>query len=116
MHVAAHLHDAAFSQAAEHAHMTPYAAVMIQLTMSGLYHVMLGLEDPFRQRGGSFSLDRIQVPEMVDVTRRTFLKIEQESTLEWNVPANRVFDTEAWGYSVDQLAALTRQTSHPPPA
>jgi hypothetical protein len=52
---------------------------------------------------------------MVDVTRRTFLKIEQESTLEWNVPANRVFDTETWGYSVDQMAALTG-TPLPAPA
>ena len=80
---------------------------MIQLTMSGLYHVMLGLEDPFRQRGGSFSLDRIQVPEMVDVTRRVLLKIEEEARLEWNVPASQVSEAEQWGYSIEQLGTLT---------
>ena len=35
----------------------------IQLALSGLFNVMLGLEDPFARRGGRGQLDSVQVPE-----------------------------------------------------
>lgn len=55
----------------------------VQLAMSGLFSVMLGLEDPFADRVGRGRLDRVRVPELVEVARRRLLEIEQEARQDW---------------------------------
>ena len=62
-------------------------ACAIQLAMSGLFNLMLGLEDAFARRGGRGQLDSVRVPELVEVTRRHLLRIENEATLDWRVSA-----------------------------
>ena len=48
-------------------------ACAIQLAMSGLFNIMLGLEDPFARRGGRGQLDSIHVAMLVEVARRQLL-------------------------------------------
>jgi hypothetical protein len=52
----------------------------IQLAMSGLFNVMLGLEDPFSGRG---RLDNINVPQLAETTRGRLLQIEQDAAGAW---------------------------------
>ena len=51
-------------------------ACAIQLAMSGLFNIMLGLEDPFARRGGRGQLDSIHVAMLVEVSRRQLLALE----------------------------------------
>ena len=53
--------------------------------MSGLFHIMLGLEDPFVRRGGSGQMDSINVPQLVEVSRRQLLGLEADAGQEWTV-------------------------------
>ena len=64
-------------------------ALAIQLTMSGLYHVMLALEDPFSRGNLRDGLDSVHVPELIEVERRIMLKIEREAAKSWADPASR---------------------------
>ena len=41
----------------------------VQLALSGLFNVMLGLEDAFARRGGRGQLDSVRVPELLETTR-----------------------------------------------
>lgn len=70
-------------------------ACMIQVVMGSLFHVMIGLEDPFtgRRRGQpplkrnlplwDKELDGVCVPELVEGTRKQLLHIEREANLSW---------------------------------
>lgn len=60
-------------------------ACSIQLVMSGLFHIMLGLEDPFVRRGGSGQVDSINVPQVIEVSRRQLLSLEADGTQDWTV-------------------------------
>jgi hypothetical protein len=66
----------------------------IQLAMSGLFNVMLGLEDPFARRGGRGQLDSVQVSVLVDMARRQLLAVERDGELEW---AARSEPEQDWG-------------------
>jgi len=58
----------------------------VQLSLGGLFTVMLGLEDPFARRGysGMGRLDRIRVPEIVELTRQQLVQMERMSQLPWS--------------------------------
>eukprot|EP00802_Teleaulax_amphioxeia_P016849 Tamp_16979.p1 GENE.Tamp_16979~~Tamp_16979.p1 ORF type:complete len:406 (+),score=85.10 Tamp_16979:136-1353(+) len=61
-------------------------ACAMQIAMSGLFNVMLGLEDPFVRRADRTSsgmLDCIHVPSLADVARRRLLAMEKESSNDW---------------------------------
>lgn len=60
-------------------------ACSIQLAMSGLFHIMLGLEDPFLRNGRHGQLDCINVPLLVEVSRRQLLGLEADATQDWAV-------------------------------
>lgn len=62
-------------------------ACAIQLAMSGLFNLMLGLEDAFARRGGRGQLDSVRVPELVEVARQHLLRIEHEALLDWRTSA-----------------------------
>jgi len=64
----------------------------VQLALSGLFQVMLGLEDVFARRGGRGQLDSVRVPELLETTRRQLLRIERESEQAWGTPSVK----EAW--------------------
>lgn len=65
-------------------------AVSMQLAMSGLLNVFLGMEDPFwRTDAPSAQFDAIRVPELVELTRRQLLRIERESTQSWTEPLRK---------------------------
>jgi len=67
-------------------------ACCMQFAMSGLFHVMLGLEDPFARRNGRGYGDSVKVAEVVDVTRRQLLRIEHESAQPWNYVASDIVE------------------------
>ena len=58
-------------------------ACSIQLAMSGLFTIMLGLEDPFMRRGGRGQLDSINVADLVEVSRRQLLGLEADASEDW---------------------------------
>ena len=58
-------------------------ACAVQLVLSGLFHVMLGLEDPFARRGGRGQIDSVHVPELVETARRSLLRAEREAAQSW---------------------------------
>ena len=58
-------------------------ACSIQLVVSGLFTVMVSLEDPFARRNGQGYLDGVKVPELVEMTRRRLLQIERDAALPW---------------------------------
>ena len=59
----------------------------IQLALSGLFNVMIGLEDPFARRGGRGQLDSVQVPEfrssriVICVTYNNATSFESEASV-----------------------------------
>jgi hypothetical protein len=55
----------------------------MQVAVSGLFHVMLGLEDPFERRKGRAVLDCIHVPDLVNVARLRLVAIERAATDDW---------------------------------
>eukprot|EP01068_Selenidium_serpulae_P016775 Selendium_serpulae@DN6321_c1_g1_i10.p1 len=55
----------------------------IQIVLSGLFHVMMGLEDPFARVGGRGQQDSVRVTELAEVQRRILLRVEQDATLPW---------------------------------
>ena len=63
---------------------------MRQVALSGLFSVMLGLEDPFARKGGRGQLDSVKVPELVEVARQQLLVIERESCLGWETPTAKL--------------------------
>jgi len=63
-------------------------ALVIQLVLQGLFHVMLGLEDPFSCRELGGALDCVRVPELVEVARRQLVQIQQESSNDWGQAAS----------------------------
>ncbi len=65
-------------------------ACSIQLAMSGLFHIMLGLEDPFLRSGRHGQLDSINVPVLIEVSRRQLLGLEADATQEWSVHSEPV--------------------------
>ena len=64
-------------------------ACAVQLVMSGLFHVMLGLEDPFARRGGAGQVDSVHVPELVELTRQALLRTEREAARPWHEAATK---------------------------
>jgi hypothetical protein len=60
-----------------------------QIALSGLYNVMLALEDPFCRRGGRGQQDSVRVFDLVEVTRRMLLAAERQSKQNWNAPAQK---------------------------
>lgn len=80
-------------------------AIAMQLAMSGLLNVFLGMEDPFYRtdwRGPQF--DAIRVPEIVEIVRRQLLRIEREANRSWAEPLCK----EPWcarDVGADRLAA-----------
>ena len=62
----------------------------VQVALSGLFSVMLGLEDPFARKGGRGQLDSVKVPELVEVARQQLLVIEKESTVGWETPTAKL--------------------------
>ena len=62
-------------------------ACAIQLTICGLYHVALGLEDPFSCRVQGRGLDDIHVPELVEMTRRMMIRAEVCAGSSWHASA-----------------------------
>lgn len=59
-------------------------AVAMQIAFSGLFNVMLGLEDPFARRGGRGQTDSIHVPELCEVCRRALARIERDAECGWH--------------------------------
>ena len=60
----------------------------IQLAMSGLFSVMLGLEDPFATRAGfcsgyEGSVDNIRVNELAEATKELLLQMERDAETAW---------------------------------
>jgi len=72
-------------------------ACVIQIVMGALFHVLVGLEDPFagrrRAEGGCcFSermLDGVSVPDLVQVAREQLASIEQEAEQSWAVAPSK---------------------------
>lgn len=60
-------------------------ACSIQLVLSGLFHIMLGLEDPFIGKWPHGHLDSINVPQLIEVARRQLLGLEADATQDWTV-------------------------------
>ena len=67
-------------------------AVAAQFAFSGLFYIMLGLEDPFARHGGPGQEDSVHVPELCEHTRRALLRIEGEAGRGWEAPTTK----EAW--------------------
>jgi hypothetical protein len=61
-------------------------ACSMQVAVSGLFHVMLGLEDPFERSKGRTVLDCIHVSELVNVARLRLVAIERAGTDDWRTP------------------------------
>ena len=71
-------------------------ACMLQIVVGSLFHVLIGLEDPFgsRTRGSecwSFEviLDGVNVPDLVSKAREQLAMIEEDSKLSWKTPVVR---------------------------
>ena len=60
-------------------------ACSIQLAMSGLFHIMLGLEDPFVKSESRGRLDSINVPQLIEVCRQQLLNLEADATHDWSM-------------------------------
>lgn len=61
-------------------------ACAIQIAMSGLFNVMLGLEDPFDRRAKMFTrqLDSVHVAQMMEAMRLQLLQIQDDSEVPWD--------------------------------
>ena len=68
-------------------------ALSVQLALSGLFFVMLGLEDPFARRGGRGRTDSVHVPALCEQARRSLIRIEREAEIAWHENTER----ESWG-------------------
>lgn len=55
----------------------------LQVVLWGLFHVMLGLEDPFARIGGRGQFDSVRVIELTEVQRRILLRVEQDAAQPW---------------------------------
>lgn len=83
-------------------------AISVQLVISGLYSVMLGLEDPFAPHlPSSWALDCVDVPQLVEVNRRLLLKAQREAGAEWRTQPQ---GKEAWGVSTSPLVTPPGQS------
>ena len=64
-------------------------ACAAQLFFSGLFRVMLDLEDLFatRQSGHDMPIDVVKVPELVELTRQKLVQLEREAAADsWDAP------------------------------
>lgn len=80
------------SSSGEHLGISIAYAVAVQFALSGLFHIMLGLEDPFARQGGRGLEDSVHVPELCEYTRRVLIRIEREAKCTWEVQVQR----ESW--------------------
>jgi hypothetical protein len=89
-------------------------AICVQFACSGLFYVMLGLEDPFARRGGKGQDDSIHVPEICEHARRALRRIEIESEHAWDDEVVCEFDTlqrKVHGKLTNQGSNLGSQTT-----
>jgi hypothetical protein len=61
-------------------------ACAMQLALSGVFNVMLGLEDPFAHGNHHGHNDGVKVLELVENVRRQLLSVEREANDEWRNP------------------------------
>ena len=58
-------------------------AVIVQLALSTLYSVMLGLEDPFARIGGRGLRDSVKMRQVTHSARLQLRRVASEAHLEW---------------------------------
>ena len=60
-------------------------AVSIQLSISALFEVMLGMEDPFARPGGKGQADSVKVPAIVESARVQMVTTRMSAERDWTV-------------------------------
>jgi len=76
-------------------------AMVIQLVLSALFAVMLGLEDPFtctKVKSIAMEMDDVQVHELVDVARKQLLTIRDDAMIDWHKKGRLITANSAPGF------------------